>query len=157
MRGVFVHHQRRPWGPNMLTWAQDDHEVCASPSVAVIQPGDVHTTQEVGAGLSQLVDVFCPPRLDFARLGRNVEAFEFLIEIHYHHYLYYANMLVATALAYTCHRAAGPLLPLRWTDLGILVLAGIFFATSRDTLRKYQIRTQQLLGPRQARPRGRAA
>lgn len=66
VRGVFVHHQRRPWGRNKLAWAADDHEVCASPSVAVIQPGDVHTTEEIGTGVSQLVDLFCPPRLDFA-------------------------------------------------------------------------------------------
>lgn len=78
VRGVFVHHLRRPWGPNMLTWAADDHEVCAAPSVAVIQPGDVHTTQEVGTGLSQLVDVFCPPRLDFAHTpGKVLNAAEY--------------------------------------------------------------------------------
>lgn len=37
------------------------------------------------------------PALEFSRLGRNVEAFSLLIEIHYQHYQFYANMLVAAA------------------------------------------------------------
>ena len=31
------------------------------------------------------------PPLDFSRLGKNVEAFGLLIEIHYRHYLFYSN------------------------------------------------------------------
>jgi hypothetical protein len=43
------------------------------------------------------------PKLDFSRLGQNVDAYALLIEIHYRHYLFYlfyANMFVATGIAY---------------------------------------------------------
>jgi hypothetical protein len=45
-----------------------------------------------------------PPKLDFSRLGNRVAAFQLLIEIHYRHYQFYANMFIATAVAYICHR-----------------------------------------------------
>ena len=32
-----------------------------------------------------------------------------------------------------------------WLDAGFVVLEAIFFATSRDTLRRYYARSQQLL------------
>lgn len=87
-----------------------------------------------------------PPRLDFSRLGPNVEAFGLLIEIHYRHYLFYSNMLVATAMAYACYRVKlGGFLALGWPDLGCVILEAIFFAASRDTLRRYYTRSQQLL------------
>ncbi len=94
-----------------------------------------------------------PPSLDFARLGGNVDAFNLLIEIHYRHYQFYANMFVATAIAFVCQRSAfnvgsGP----GWLDLGFVVLEVVFFCTSRDTLRKYYQRTRQLLsGPQRSK------
>lgn len=89
------------------------------------------------------------PPLDFSRLGKNVEAFTLLIEIHYKHYQFHANMVVATALAYVCYRIhIGTIGPLRWFDAGVVVLEIVFIAMSRDTLRKYHIRGSQLLaGP----------
>ena len=90
-----------------------------------------------------------PPALDFRALGRNVEAYVLLIDIHYRHYQFYANMLVAMAIAYICYRVGlGGLLPLGWPDAGALFLAIVFFATSRDTLRKYYLRSGQLLARR---------
>jgi hypothetical protein len=86
-----------------------------------------------------------PPALDFAKLERNVEAFTLLIELHYRHYQFYANMLIATALTYGCYRARLGGLSVGWIDLGLLVLEGAFFVTSRDNLRKYYSRSQQLL------------
>ena len=75
------------------------------------------------------------PRLDFSRLGKNVEAFGLLIEIHYKHFLFYSNMVVASAIAYTCYRVKlGGMLPLGWLDLAFVVLEAIFFITSRDCL-----------------------
>jgi hypothetical protein len=86
------------------------------------------------------------PAFNFANLGRNVEAFALLIRIHYEHYQFYANMLVATAAAYACYRAGrGGVLPLGRADLAFVLLEAVFFAMSRDTLRKYYARGTQLL------------
>lgn len=77
-----------------------------------------------------------PPALDFSHLGPNVEALRLLIEIHYRHYQFYANMVVATAVAWAAHRfAVGWDAPAGPLDLAALVLLPVFYATSRDTLR----------------------
>ncbi len=89
------------------------------------------------------------PPLDFSKLGSNVEAFNLLIEIHYRHYQFNANMLVATAIAYMSYRLKHDA-PLSWLDVGFVLLEIIFLATSRDTIRKYYSRSQQLLMPTSA-------
>lgn len=85
-----------------------------------------------------------PPYLDFGRLPGKVAEMQLLIEIHYRHYQFYANMLVAVAIAYLGYRFhvgfAAPGLP----DLALVVLEPVFFFTSRDTLRKYYTRTREL-------------
>lgn len=88
------------------------------------------------------------PELDFSTLPGKVDAYNLLIEIHYKHFQYYSNMCVATAIAYVCHRIElGTLCHIDWIDSGFVVLEAIFFLTSRDTLRRYYQRTQQLLSP----------
>lgn len=64
--GSFVHHIRWPWGTDMRNWRPDEHVICAGPSLAVIPPGSVHTSQQVSQGLNQLIDIFAPPRADFS-------------------------------------------------------------------------------------------
>jgi len=86
------------------------------------------------------------PELNFARLGDNVAAFGLLIEIHYRHYQFYSNMVVASGVAYVCYRVKlASLTNVGLYDLVFICLEIVFFATSRDTLRKYYARSQQLL------------
>lgn len=88
------------------------------------------------------------PDLDFSQLPGKVDAYNLLIDIHYRHYQFYANMLVATAIAYLCHRiSVQQRCQISWTDSVFVLVEAIFFLTSRDTLGKYYRRTQQLLDP----------
>lgn len=65
LQGHFVHHLRYPWTADMTQWREDAHHAVGSPSVIVIPAQALHTTQDVGTGWVQLVDIFSPPRPDF--------------------------------------------------------------------------------------------
>lgn len=64
--GDYVHHLRWPWTSDRRTWREDEHRVCGSPSVTIIPPPAVHTSQAIGTGTHHLIDVFAPPRRDFS-------------------------------------------------------------------------------------------
>ena len=67
LEGAFRHHLRYPWGPDMTKWVEDEHATYdASPSILVIPAGVIHTTQDLGEGVTWLVDICGPPRMDFS-------------------------------------------------------------------------------------------
>ena len=153
--GVTVLAGVSPFSPTLQGW------LAATPDTAPSIGGFLYATVAslaVGMTLSAfrwaLVDTahrltgLAPPVLDFSQLGENVDAFVLLIEIHYRHYQFYANMLLATAVAYACYRVRLGGCAIGWPDLGVLVVEAVFLLTSRDTLRKYYTRTHQLLSGR---------
>ncbi|GAB3527823.1 cupin domain-containing protein [Phytohabitans suffuscus] len=66
LSGEYVHHVRTPWGARLAEWRDDEHRAVGSPSVTVIPPPTVHTSQATGTGTNHLVDLFSPPRADFS-------------------------------------------------------------------------------------------
>lgn len=66
IKGEFSHYLRWPWTTDMADWRDDMTVTMQSPSALVIPPPVVHTTRAVGAGENQLIDIFCPPRMDFS-------------------------------------------------------------------------------------------
>jgi hypothetical protein len=76
--GDYVHHVRTPWTTRLGQWREDEHATVASPALAIIPPPTVHTSQAIGDGAHQLIDIFCPPRADFsARPGWVLNADEY--------------------------------------------------------------------------------
>ena len=68
VKGAFVHHIRYPWGPDSTQWRADESREIATPSICIIPPPTIHTTQGIGAH-QQLIDIFSAPREDFSASG----------------------------------------------------------------------------------------
>jgi mannose-6-phosphate isomerase-like protein (cupin superfamily) len=66
VRGEYTHHIRTPWLADATAWRDDEHVTLGSPSLAIIPPPAVHTTEARGSGTNVLVDIFSPPRADFS-------------------------------------------------------------------------------------------
>lgn len=66
LSGDYVHHVRTEWGPDSTAWRDDLHRACSSPAAAIFPPPLIHTSQAIGDGSHQLIDIFGPPRADFA-------------------------------------------------------------------------------------------
>lgn len=67
LSGNFVHHMRWPWTPDRTEWKEDTHREVGSPSITVIPPGVIHTSEATGEGSNILIDIFAPPREDFSQ------------------------------------------------------------------------------------------
>jgi hypothetical protein len=88
------------------------------------------------------------PKLDFRKLEERLAAFYAVVDNHYRFYQFYANTLVASAFAYFVYRF-GPQGPGRlgaWPDAAFLLVVLVFGAASRDALRRYYVRAEELLG-----------
>ncbi|GAA5166022.1 hypothetical protein [Amycolatopsis dongchuanensis] len=64
--GTYIHHIQTPWGTDATTWRPEDHVRVGSPSVTIIPPPTVHTSQAIGSGANHLIDIFAGPRADFS-------------------------------------------------------------------------------------------
>lgn len=64
--GRFTHHFRYPWVSDKTKWKEDEHLDLMSPSVTFIPPGVTHTSEATGSGNNEIIDIFSPPRDDFA-------------------------------------------------------------------------------------------
>lgn len=65
LKGAFEHYLRRHWTVDMDDWCDDVTISCKAPSATVIPPPLIHTSRGT-AESNQLVDIFCPPRIDFS-------------------------------------------------------------------------------------------
>jgi hypothetical protein len=65
LEGSYIHYLRWPWTTNKAAWRPDMAELCRAPSLCVIPPPSIHTSQSVGP-LNVLIDIFAPPRADFS-------------------------------------------------------------------------------------------
>ncbi len=81
-------------------------------------------------------------------LHERIKAYEWLVENHYRYYQFYANTLVALISAHVFWRIATPITGFTSLeiDASLVALDLVFFAGSRDALRRYYRRTQDLLG-----------
>jgi hypothetical protein len=76
--GSYIHHIQTPWGTDGRQWRPEDHERVGSPSVTIIPPPTVHTSQAIGWRANHLIDIFAGPRHDFsARPGWVLNADEY--------------------------------------------------------------------------------
>jgi hypothetical protein len=91
-----------------------------------------------------------PPAWKFANLEGKLQGYLALIENHYRYYQFYGNMFVAAAFSFSarCVCDAQAFRSQLGLAAGFLILESVLLAGSRDTLRKYYSRTQQLLSSR---------
>ena len=91
-----------------------------------------------------------PPAWTFAHLEGKLQGYVTLVENHYKFYQFYANMVVALVFSGAANLLSSPSSPpLRpGTAVAFLALEAVLLAGSRDALRKYYSRTQQLLNSR---------
>jgi hypothetical protein len=86
-----------------------------------------------------------PPRWNFAMLPERLEAFRMLVEDHYRYFQFYSNSLVALAFLYVARRTVVGALANQWgVDAGFITVGIVLFIGSRDALRRYYRRAEQL-------------
>lgn len=66
LQGDYMHYIRWPWTPDRSIWRDDAKIRCSAPSMTVIPPAAIHTSQALPEPPCHLIDIFSPPRLDFS-------------------------------------------------------------------------------------------
>lgn len=64
--GSYIHHIQTPWGTDGTAWRPEDHARVGSPSVTIIPPPTIHTSQAIDGSKNHLIDIFAGPRADFS-------------------------------------------------------------------------------------------
>ena len=82
---------------------------------------------------------------DFSKLGKQLDTYRMLEENHYRYYQFYGNSLVACCYAYFTWRVVEHSKLITGFDLLFLALMAVLFLGSRDTLKKYYLRVEQLM------------
>jgi hypothetical protein len=83
LHGAYIHYMRYPWTANMNDWRADEAIVASAPSLCIIPPTVIHTSQAVGEVGMRLVDIFSPVREDFsAKPGLVCNADEYPLPAH---------------------------------------------------------------------------
>lgn len=77
IQGKWRHHIRTPWTTKQSQWREDVHTTVEGPSLTIIPPPTVHTSQGLGNEINLMIDLFSPPREDFAAKGWVVNAEDF--------------------------------------------------------------------------------
>uniref|UniRef100_A0A2A4Z957 5-deoxy-glucuronate isomerase n=1 Tax=OCS116 cluster bacterium TaxID=2030921 RepID=A0A2A4Z957_9PROT len=67
LQGDYMHYLRWPWTTNKSLWKEDQHIRCSAPSMTVIPPRAIHTSQSLPPTPCHLIDIFSLPRLDFSK------------------------------------------------------------------------------------------
>lgn len=88
------------------------------------------------------------PAWDDSRLHDRLSGFEALVDNHYRHYQFYANMLVAMLLLIVGRSFIASGCQIAWDrfNSAMTLICLVYWATSRDTLRNYYTRAAFLLG-----------
>jgi len=88
------------------------------------------------------------PRWNFAAISDRLPAFEGIVTNHYRFYQAYSNALVALLIVYIVSlgtRRGEEIALLSWDDVLFVVVASILILASRDCLRKYYARANDLM------------
>ncbi len=67
VQGEYLHHIRTPWTSRQSDWRDDQHQKAGSPSMTIIPPPTIHTSQSMGERRNALIDIFAGPRKDFSQ------------------------------------------------------------------------------------------
>jgi hypothetical protein len=90
---------------------------------------------------------------DFSSFHEVRSGYDRLTTLHYDFYLFHANSLTALAFAYPLRRIVSSDAVLTvTTDLAMCLLLGVLFLGSRDNLRKYYGRLNQLMAASRQKP-----